>query len=223
MFTGPDFFARHARRRRRAFTLVELVLALAILMMLSGVLFAIVDSTLRAASALRERQERTREVNAFLSMCRKVFQDMPGTVSFEARVIPDGKNFSTGLVFRNAPGLLWWGNGENTYTSTVLGARTQVGGLAGIGMLQDSEEKITDYLKDGKESAPWLILLPDLRDVQWRFYDPGSATWIKEWNNTAVRPTYVELTLATAEETHAYVFRVPPVASAHPVDPNTIW
>lgn len=222
MFTVRDFFAKRAARRR-AFTLVELVLALAILAMLAGVLFAIVDSTLRTAAQLRERQDRTREVNAFLALCRKVFQNMPGSMSFEARVIPDGKNFSTGLVFRDAPGLLWWGDDKTPYSSTVLGARTQVGGLAGIGILQDTGENIADYLKDGKESRPWLILLPDLREVHWRFYGPGGNAWVEEWSNTAVRPTYVELTLVTADETHAYVFRVPPVASTHPVDPSTIW
>ena len=99
---------------------------------------------------------------------------MPGTVAFEARTVPDGTKYSQELVFRNAPGLLQWGDEKNAFDSdTILGeVRGQVGGLVGIGILQDSKEKITAHLSTGRgpPSQPWLMLLPDLREVQWRFF-----------------------------------------------------
>jgi len=94
---------------------------------------------------LQERQDRAREMNAFLSLCRKSFANMPGTVTFQARLVPDGDRVSAELIFRNAPGMLWWGSGDET-ASTILGVRGQVGGLVGMGILQDSEEEIASYL-----------------------------------------------------------------------------
>jgi hypothetical protein len=105
-----------------------------------------------------------------------------------------------------------WGNAGNTFDSTILAVRGQVGGLAGLGILQDSDKRISDYLNNNAGERPWLMLLRDLRDADWRFYDPGSAEWVKQWNDLTARPTYAELTLATADGAETYVFKIPPVA-----------
>jgi len=210
MFTSRNILP--GRGRLRGFTLLELSLALAILMLLVGVLYAIVDATFRSSAALQERQDRTREMNAFLSLCRKSFANMPGTVTFQARLVPDGDRVSAELIFRNAPGMLWWGSGDET-ASTILGVRGQVGGLVGMGILQDSEEEIASYLNGDTASRPWLILLPDLRDAQWRFFEPTSGIWENDWTNLSARPSFAELTLTTAEGSGTYLFRIPPVVS----------
>jgi type II secretory pathway pseudopilin PulG len=213
MFTRSNIYFRRARLR--AFTLLEVSLALIILMLLVGVLYAIVDGTFRSAGALKERQERTRELNAFLSLCRRTFANLPATATFQARLVPDsnGNHVTTELVFRNAPGMWWWGGPGNESTSTILGVRGQVGGFVGLGVLQDSEEAINSYLKDGTTKRPWFVLLPDLRDAQWRFYEPVSASWTNDWTNLSVRPTCAELTLATADGSRSYVFRIPAVVN----------
>lgn len=217
MFTSNSIPPKN--RRLQAFTLVEVILALAVLMLLVGVLFAVVDTTLRAATELEERQNKNRELNAFLSLCRKTFVNMPATVTFQARLVPLGKGFYPELIFRNAPGLWWWGEAKNASTSTILGVRGQVGGLVGLGILQDSEDQINSYLNGGTAARPWLMLLPDLRNAQWRFYDAGSQTWTKEWVNSSNRPACAELTLETAEGTSTYAFRVPPVVKLQTVQP----
>ncbi len=210
MFTSRDLPAR--RRSLGAFTLVELVLALAILTLLVGALYAIVDATLRGSAELEVKQDRNREMTAFLSLCRKMFAELPATVEFTARVVPDGQRYSSELIFRNAPGFLQWGDAGNAFDATILGVRGQVGGLAGLGIMQDSTGQITSYLNSGANTRPWLMLLSDLRDAQWQFFDPISGTWSKDWTNIAARPAYAELTLTTPDETGTYVFHVSPVA-----------
>ena len=221
MFTSRDMLQRRHRsrlqrpRRQRsgAFTLVEIVLALVILALLAGALYSVVDAAMEGAAELQVRQDRSREIGAFLSLCRNTFSGMPGTATFQARVVQDGQRYSTEMVFRNAPGFLGWGGAGNSYRSTILGVRGLVGGLAGVGILQDSEANITAYLDDSTApTRPWLMLISDLRDVQWRFFDKSTSSWVKIWNNPTARPAYAELTLSDADGAHTYIFRIPPLA-----------
>ena len=86
MFTSRNIAAKS---RLRAFTLLEVTLALMILMLLVGVLYAMVDSTVRSASQLEEKQNRNQELSGFLTLCRKTFHSMPADVLFAAaRVVP---------------------------------------------------------------------------------------------------------------------------------------
>ena len=70
--------------------------------------------------------------------------------------------------------------------------------------------------RDALEGADWLRLLPDLRDVKWRFYDPSREDWVEEWPEGNERPPLAELTLEMlGEETpHKFVFWLPPVKEA---------
>jgi type II secretory pathway pseudopilin PulG len=208
MFTSRNI---SAKSRLRGFTLLEVTLALTILMLLVGVLYAMVDATVRSAAQLQEKQNRNQELSAFLTLCRKSFHTMPADVLFAARVVPQGNKYASELIFRKAPGLFWWGDPKNASASTILGVRSQVGGLVSVAILQDSEKEITSYLNGGMASRPWLVLFPDLRQVEWRFFDSRSALWSKDWNDTLFRPAFVELTLTTEEGAEKYIFWVPPL------------
>lgn len=199
-------------RSQKAFTLVEVTLAIVILMLLVGVLYAMVTATLGGAARLQAAQDRNRAMGAFLSLCRKSFLDMPVTADFEARVVTDGNSSSSELVFRHAPGLFQFGeSGNEPDSGAVLGVRTQVGGLVGVGLFHDGDEKIATYLHGGSASRPWLMLLPDLRNAEWRFYDQDTRTWSNEWHNTSARPACAELTITTAEGSSSYTFWLPPL------------
>lgn len=198
---------------KSAFTLVEVTLAIVILMLLVGVLYAMVTATLGGAGRLQAAQDRNRATGAFLSLCRKSFLDMPATADFEARVVTDGRYYSSELIFRHAQGLFRFGeNGNDADSGAVLGVRNQVGGLVGVALLHDDDDKIGTYLHGSSASRPWLMLLPDLRNAEWRFYDADSRTWTKEWHNATVRPAYAELTLTTADGSCTYTFWLPPLA-----------
>lgn len=214
MSISRNILSAKRRGQRQAFTLVEVTLALIILMLLVGVVYAIVDTTLRAASGLEERQDRNRELSAFLSLCRKTFRTMPATATFEARVVSSGLKSAPELIFRNAPGVMAWGDGQDATVSTILGVRGQVGGLVSVGILQDSEEQISSYLKGGTASRPWLLLLSDIRDADWQFFDSKNRVWVKEWSDQSSRPSCAELTLTTAEGTEKYTFWLPPVVKS---------
>lgn len=197
--------------RYRAFTLLEVMLALAILTLLAGALYAMVDATLRATSELEMRTNRSQQIRGFIELCRKTFRALPASSSFAVRINQEGENLMPELVFRNAPGLFAWGEPGEEPTSTILGVRPQLGGLVSLSLLQDSDEEIGSYLLGGSPKQAWLPLISGLRKVEWRFYDPRTTVWMKEWKEQGFRPSLVELTLTIEEGPQRYVFWVPPV------------
>jgi len=200
-------------RRQRAFTLLEVTLAMAILVLLAGAVYAMVDASIRGTSELETRQNRLQQVSGFLNLCRKTFRSLPATALFETRIIRQGEAYVPELIFRNCPGLFQWGNAGNTSISTILGARPRVGGLLDLSILQDSEVEISSYMTGGTAKRPWLALMPDVRNVEWRFYDTRTQVWSKEWKEPNFRPAFAELTLTTEEGAGKYVFWIPPIQS----------
>jgi hypothetical protein len=89
------------------------------------------------------------------------------------------------------------------------------------GSLGEMERR--EALQDGK----WLRLLPDLREVQWRFYDEAQQDYVDEWPEGA-RPPLIELnlTLLGEEVPRKFVFWLPPVkevdlvAEQQPAEPQ---
>jgi len=199
--------------RLQAFTLFEVALALSILVLMVGALYAMVDASMRGTADLQEMENRTRETSEFLGLCRKTFRTLPATAVFQTRVVEQGSVSGQELIFRNAPGLFWWGDADNASISTIVGVRAQVGGLVSLGILQDSEDEIDSYLNGGTTIRPWLMLLTDLRNLQWRFYDARVQIWMNEWKDLTSRPAFVELTITTEKGSEKYTFWVPPVVT----------
>src|SRR5690606_30641101 len=69
------------RRRRGGFTLMEVVVALAILAMITGSLFAILQGSVRGASQIEQVQRENDSINRFLDLCRKTFTTMPSSAT----------------------------------------------------------------------------------------------------------------------------------------------
>lgn len=219
MFYTNDIFRedRHRLMRRlRAFTLIEVTLAMAILALLAGALYAMVDATIRATSELNTRQNRSQQVRGLIELCHKTFRSLPVNSTMEVRIVEQRQNYVPEIVFRNAPGLFTWGEPDAEQTSTILGVRPQVGGLVSLSLLQDSDQEIGSYLLGGSPKQPWLPLITGLRKVEWRLYDPRTGGWLKEWKEPSFRPALVELTLTLEEGVQRYVFWVPPVQRQQP-------
>jgi prepilin-type N-terminal cleavage/methylation domain-containing protein len=216
MFTSRNTSVNRNRGTRpaigpQAFTLLEVTLAMGILVLLAGALYAMVDASLRGTAELEARENRTRQYSEFLALCRKTLRSLPATSLFQARVVEQNGTYQQELIFRNAPGIFWWGSADNASLSTILGSRPQIGGLVSVGILQDTEDEMNSYLKGGAPSQPWLLLLKDLRSAEWRFLDPRIGSWVKEWKDPSFRPAFAELTLGMGNGTDRIVFWMPPL------------
>jgi prepilin-type N-terminal cleavage/methylation domain-containing protein len=199
-------------RSCRAFTLFEMIVVLTIFVLLAGGIYATVNSAVRATATLTEENIESQRLHAFVALVRRTLHNLPATARVSGGLRSEGGDGFAELVVEDAPGSFAWGMGGPSSGTAVLSARPRLGGGREVsllllpGMMGEMERR------DALERGAWLRLLPDLRSVQWRFFDEGQQDWVDEWSG-AGRPPLVELSLELLGEgvSRRFTFWVPPV------------
>ncbi|MBU3664781.1 MAG: prepilin-type N-terminal cleavage/methylation domain-containing protein [Chthoniobacterales bacterium] len=215
---------RKQRRHPGAFTLFEMMVVIAIFVLLAGGIYSIVDVSVRATAALTDDSLQSQRLDAFISLLRRTFHNLPATARLTGGVRVQDGDGSAEIVLRDAPGIFAWGSVAPSAGAAVISARPRLGGGRGIGLLLVPGNPTEMEWKASLEKGPWLPLLPDLRSVSWRFYSASLQDWVEEWTAEGERPPLVELTFQFLGEEvpRTYTFWLPPVkeASAAPAQPE---
>lgn len=217
---------KHSGRLRRtgAFTLFEMMVVMAIFVLLAGGIYATVNAAMRAMAIVTEENLQTQRLDAFVSLLRGTFRNLPAAAQFAGGVrVEDGEGMPE-IVLRDAPGVFAWGAGGSSSGTVVLSARPRLGGgrELGVALLPGSLGDVER--REALENTRWLRLVPDLREVQWRFYNEAQQDWVEEWPEGTERPPLVELSMQLLGEDapRKFVFWLPPVkeqpAEALPVE-----
>jgi len=201
--------ARRSGSLRAGFTLLEVVLAMAILALLAASVYAIVGSAIGASRAALEQQLTIRRLDAFLGVVRKSFLNLPseGTVFLES-----GKSGSGApelrLVLRKARGVFGLpslGGGE-----LVLTAKPRPDGTRAICLqrIPPNAPKREDLLK-----SAGVELLPGVRKPKWSFFQSGE--WKEEWPDGSARPNLIRLEMELSDLPGPIdaVFYLPPLVA----------
>jgi prepilin-type N-terminal cleavage/methylation domain-containing protein len=179
------------RARRGGFTLIEVILSIAILALLAGGVFGTVRATMAATAALRDAQQQRQGVYGLIELCQQTFSSLPGEAILVKAVRRD--NSAPELTLRQAPRAFAIGERAFFYGETALTARQQNNGGLALGVEYRSINRWTQKVEGDPQ---WLPLLKDVQSVAWAFYDPGSGIWLDHWENVSRRPQGVRLTLS---------------------------
>ncbi len=200
----------------RAFTLFEMTVVMAIFVLLAGGIYTTVNVAMQATAVLTEDTLQSQRLDAFVSLLRRTFRNLPASARFSGGVRVDDGEGCAEIVLRDAPGVFAWGSGGPSAGTVVLSARPRQGGGREVSLLLLPGSLGEMERRDALEGADWLRLLPDLRDVKWKFYDSAQQDWVEEWPEGGERPPLVELNLELlGEETpRKFVFWLPPVKEA---------
>lgn len=200
-------------RGNSGFTFIEVTVVLIIFVLLSGGIYATVNAAITASAVLSEENVRSQRLTAFVGLLRRTFHNLPATARVTGGVRLDGGKAVPEIVLRDAPGVFAWGTGASSAGTVLISAVPRLGGGMQFSLLSLptslGEQELRDALQDGK----WLRLLPDLREVRWRFYDETQQDWREDWLEGMDRPPLVELTLQQLGEElpRTYIFWLPPV------------
>ncbi len=212
----PPLAPRARHSRRRGFTLLEVMMGLAVLGIVAGAMFGLIQSSLVSAAQARQIELRRQEVSGFLELVRTALIDLPGDATLYLNIREDsGKNYPE-LIFQDAPGLLSWGSLVSTAPSSALSLQSQTGGLLQMAITTLPDERLQNT-SDRTQPAS-LQLLGDLTEAKWQFYIAASQQWSDDWPAGRGRPDLIQLTLGLAgdPEPLQVIFWIPKIEAAPP-------
>jgi len=209
------------RTPHSGFSLLEVVIAMTILGMITGTLFAIIQGSVRGAAQIEQLQRENDGINRFLDLCRKTFTTLPSTATLtltllDANVAAAGQE----LTIAGSPNCFGFGIKPISYKETILGLRPDPNGAtdqngALVQYLSLSREDLIPQSDDNSMalrqettglSAPddqgryWMPLLPDVVTLKWRFYKEDDDTWLEEWDDSEW-PALIEVQLVMRDRT----------------------
>jgi prepilin-type N-terminal cleavage/methylation domain-containing protein len=106
MFIGPNL--RRTNARERGLTLLEVVVALAILALMSGAIYGIVSGAVESTATLALIQSEDRRVEAFLHRTRATFAHLPAGATLELKVL-ENEPLRQELILRGVGDAFVWG------------------------------------------------------------------------------------------------------------------
>jgi prepilin-type N-terminal cleavage/methylation domain-containing protein len=189
-----------AQRVLRGFTLVEVMLGMALVGLLTGAIFAVQRGALTVSTEIAEREAKTMRVHAFCELLRRTFEQAPGNSRVNLQAYGGGGSDLTEVAFTDYPLAFNW-PGITAGSKTVI-FRTERG-ASGLG-----QQASVLYL-DEEQSQLWqqgqfeeskvlgrLTLLDGIAFLGWRFFNDTTQEWELEWPLTTTRrPSFVEMTL----------------------------
>jgi prepilin-type N-terminal cleavage/methylation domain-containing protein len=207
----------------RAFTLIEVLLGLALFGILVGGIFSVQRGAMEVSKEVTVRQGKTMRMHSFCELLRRNFESLPGN----ARVflLPNG-GASSGLsdvAFTNFPLAFTWPGVPAGSTSVIFRtARSETGVGLAASLLYLDEEQSADFEAnklDERKVLAKLNLMEGIMTLDWRFFNDATQQWEVEWLRTqTARPSFVEMTLTyiDGQDPVRLVFWIPQMA-----DPQT--
>ncbi|GEP42726.1 hypothetical protein BGE01nite_20170 [Brevifollis gellanilyticus] len=185
---------------------MEIVIAMTILGMITGTLFALIQGSVKGAAQIEVIQRENDSINRLLDICRKTFTTMPSTATLTLTLLDPNSPGSSAqeLTIAGAPHSFGFGFNPLSYKDTILGLRPDPSGAT------DQNGAVMNYLCLSREdlipqtdengmalrqettglSAPdeqgryWMPLLPNVVSLKWLFYKEADDTWVEEWSES---------------------------------------
>lgn len=204
-------------RRSRGFTLLEVILGLALIVLLIGGIYAIAAASLQMSNAVVENQAAEMHLHSFVNLLRRNIEGLPGNAKLRMEA-PDtaGGVYHSEFVLEEYPLAFSWANVAAGSRVVILATeKDPLGGIRfRVRYLNEEEAEAYGSGSLHADDGISLELLDGVKAVLWRFYDTQTEEWVEEWPNAAQRPSMIELNFEFfdgSEATRA-VFWIPVVA-----------
>jgi prepilin-type N-terminal cleavage/methylation domain-containing protein len=203
--------------RSRGFTLLEVILGLALIVLLIGGIYSIAAASLQMSNSVVENQASEMHLHSFVNLLRRNIEGLPGNARLRMEA-PDtaGGVYHSELVLEEYPLAFSWANVAAGSRIVILATeKDPLGGIRfRVRYLNEEDAEAYESGNLGADDGIGLELLDGVRAALWRFYDTQTEEWVEEWPNSNQRPSMIELNFEFydgSEPTRA-VFWIPVVA-----------
>ncbi len=209
-------FTASRENRQRGFTLVEVLVAIAIFILLAGGIFSAVSVTTTASAEVSTSQLETARMDAFQTFLRTLFLNLPAESVMEVRIRQEaGRGDVVELLMWPAPEIADFGSGERPSDGLAVAAQPDGNGNFTISLTNfDASEEPARRDAELIDSN-WLPILPDIRTLRWRFGQQNGTPLVEEWGEPNGRPAMVDLELTRLDgSVMPLAFWLPPTEEA---------
>lgn len=177
--------------RGGAFTLLEVIVAVAIVAMVTLTIYRFVEVNLRAVQISTDLAERDQQIEALFSVLQaQLLALSPGqTAALLGEPHKFGPYSSDEMSWICAPGnglFTSHAQGEHRVTLKLAQAARDKAALLGLSRLA---------LATNKQEENWLALIQDVLELRIRYFDARLNAWLDKWTDMGSRPALVRIEL----------------------------
>ena len=186
------FTARDSRNRRRGFTLLEIILAAAILGLMSMAIFRFVQTNIAVLRISATESMEEARYAGLLELLTAQWQDLPtgvGALAGDTYKFNDRPRDEIVWACSAGPGLLTrYAGGEFTVRMRLRPMKE------GSDRLQlGCYRKPRDEAEGADEKETWVPLIDDVGGLRIRYFDTRLNAWVERWTDTGTLPRLIEL------------------------------
>ena len=204
---------------KKAFTLLELVIALLLIALLVGMVFSTARSSLVLGNSVVTTQNEEMLHQAFFELLENRFAGLPGNTRLDLKVNDAGSHYLTDLTLEQVPLAFTWGGQERTAKAIQISTVKRRSGFLDI-VLRYFETEIIDPASStggtasvsDQEPFAEIVLLTDVAYFEWRVLDGRTMEYQYDWDLPGRLPLQMELSCkfgAEGEEIRQ-IFWIPP-------------
>jgi prepilin-type N-terminal cleavage/methylation domain-containing protein len=189
---------RAKRIRWRAFTLLEIMLATAILGMMAFVIYRFVAANLTVMRVSAEEDTAEARYSGLINLVTAQLQELPsgvGALSGEPFKFNDRPRDEISWICGNGPGLLTRYAPGEFIVSMRLRRVSEKEDRMEIGFNRRPRETA----EGSTEGETWVPLLDDVRSLQIRYFDSRLNAWVERWTDPGILPKLVKLVIGRAD------------------------
>ena len=207
-------FTHHSSRitHRSGFTLVEVLLALALVGLLISSVFGVVDGAMQLGKSMGAARVTETRISNFVTQWRDYFENVPPGITLAAGADKATRGSSGNLFIVGSQMPFCWDS------------RLKMADAVEFGLVRVRGEKTLDlvvrHLKrplraskpDQFDTIAELPILENLTRMQWQFYDAEEKKWFADWDpkKRPTPPLFIRLRFAFLNDPreHEYTFWV---------------
>jgi type II secretory pathway pseudopilin PulG len=211
-FAAKKLLAR--RRQIHSFTLLEMMITLAIFILLVAAIFGIMMAVFQSTASLQDNQNRRDQIEALNGFLKKQLGEMSATATIGTYQRGNGEGLvQNGIIF------------GTTNSAMVIDAKVQPNGYYALRLAaftnvvdqdqpQDARQVLQQAVTGDDSTLAWTSLIGDLKTLDWTFLDFNATQWVELWTSPS-KPNLVQFSMQPAGELQPVTmdFWLPPLVA----------